>query len=66
MANDVAIVIERDDTGRVSQIPVRPWATQLTDASSTPKVRNTEQLRSQLYARSIILSETIAERYHHT
>lgn len=41
--NKVAVVLERDDTGRVLKIPVGPWATGHTSLNATPKVRNPER-----------------------
>lgn len=36
-----AVVVERDDTGRVFKVPVGSWATQHTRLDA-PKVRNSE------------------------
>lgn len=43
----VAVVVERDDTGRVLKTPVGPWAIEHTGPNtSASKVRNSEQLNT--------------------
>jgi hypothetical protein len=48
----VAVVVERDDTGRVFKIPVGPWPTLHTRPNAAPKVRNSEQLNTISCARA--------------